>query len=167
MNRNKKVVVELPSDHEILITRTFDAPRELVYRAHTDPALVPLWWGPKDTKTIVEQLDVRPGGRWRYVHQVEGAGEFVFSGEFREVVPNERLVQTAEFDQAPGQVVIETTTFEERDGRTTITVLQQCPSKEARDAMLATGMDEGLNESYERLDAWLAEQQVSVNGKEL
>ncbi len=160
MSQNNRTVVSLPSDREILITRLFDAPRELVFRAHTDPALIPLWWGPASTTTIVDQMDVRPGGKYRFLHR-SGENEYVFSGEFREVLPYERLVQTSEFDGAPGHVVLETLTLEEQDGRTILRVLESCATQEDRDAILASGMEEGLNESHDRLAALLAEQSAA------
>ena len=161
MNRNNRTAISLPSDREILITRGFDAPRELVFRAHTDPALIPLWWGPRSTTTIVDKMDVRPGGEYRFVHRTSDGSEYVFRGEFREIVPHERLVQTSEFEGAPG-IVLETITFEEHDGKTTLTVLDVCPTQEIRDAILASGMEEGLNESYDRLAELLAEQSAAA-----
>jgi uncharacterized protein YndB with AHSA1/START domain len=152
----------LPSDREILITRLFDAPRELVFRAHTDPALIPLWWGPRSTTTIVDQMDVRPGGQYRFIHRTDDGSQYVFSGEFREIVPPERLVQTSEFDGAPGHIVLETITFEEQDGKTILTVLDACANQEDRDAILASGMEEGLNETYDRLTELLAEQSAAA-----
>jgi uncharacterized protein YndB with AHSA1/START domain len=162
MNPTNRTVITLPSEREILITREFDAPRELVFKAHTDPALIPLWYGPRDTTTRVEEMDVRPGGLYRFIHHAPDGSEFCFYGEFREIVPHERIVQTSEFDQAPGQVVIETLTFEERDGKTLMTVLEVCPSVEARDAIMASGMEEGLSESYDRLAEILAEQSAAA-----
>lgn len=162
MNQNNnRTTVSLPSDHEILVTRVFDAPRELVFRAHIDPDLIPRWWGPRSTTTIVEKLDPRPGGQYRFIHRSNGE-EYIFSGEFREVVPFERIVQTSEFDGAPGTVLIETLTLEERDGKTTLTSLQSCPNQETRDAIIASGMEYGLDESYERLSELLAEQQKAA-----
>src|SRR5512141_1584118 len=108
MNQNKRTVLSLPSDREILITRVFDAPRELVFRAHTDPDLIPLWWGPRSTMTIVEKMDLRAGGAYRFLHRGPDGSEYSFYGEFREIVPPERIVQTSEFDGAPGQIVLET-----------------------------------------------------------
>jgi len=159
MNQNNRTVISLPSDREILITRVFDAPRELVFRAHTDPALIPLWWGPGSTTTIVEKMDVRAGGKYRFVHRSED-GEYVFHGEFREIVPPERLVQTSELEGMPG-VVLETITFEEQDGKTMLTVLDLCATVEDRDAILASGMEEGLSETYNRLADLLAEQDAA------
>jgi uncharacterized protein YndB with AHSA1/START domain len=159
VNQNNRTVISLPSDREILITRVFEAPRELVFRAHTDPALIPLWWGPRSTTTIVDQMDVRPGGKYRFVHRSDG-NDYVFHGEFREIVPPERLVQTSEMEGAEGGV-LETITFVEHDGKTTLTVLDTCPTQEVRDAILASGMEEGLDESYMRLAELLAEQSAA------
>jgi uncharacterized protein YndB with AHSA1/START domain len=158
MNQSNRAVVTLPSDREILITRVFDAPRALVYRAVTDPALIPLWWGPRTTTTVVEEMDVRVGGAWRFTHRAPDGSEFWFRGEFREVTPPERLVQTSEFEGAPGNIVIDTITLEEHDGKTTMTTREVCESQEVRDAILASGMEWGLNESYERLDELVAAQ---------
>jgi uncharacterized protein YndB with AHSA1/START domain len=158
MNQNNRTVVELPSDRELLITRVFDAPRELVFRAHTDPALIPLWWGPRSTTTIVDKMDVRPGGEYRFIHQSDGQ-EIIFYGEFREIVPPERIVQTSQMEGMPGYIV-ETLTLEEKNGKTTLTVLETCETKEARDAVIASGMEEGLSESYDRLDDFFAAQKA-------
>lgn len=161
MNQNNRTVVTLPSDREILITRVFNAPRELVFRAHTDPALIPLWWGPRSTTTIVDKMDVRPGGEYRFIHRSSDGTEIVFRGEFREVVPPERVVQTSEMEGTPGSV-LDTLTLEEHDGKTTLTVLELCPTKEVRDAIIASGMEEGLAESYDRLSELLAQQSAAI-----
>jgi uncharacterized protein YndB with AHSA1/START domain len=161
MNQNNRTAIRLPSDREILITRMFDAPRELVFRAHTDPALIPRWWGPRSTTTIVDKMDVRPGGKYRFVHRTQDGREYVFCGEFREIAPPERLVQTSEIEGAPGSV-LETITFEEHGGKTTLTILDVCSTVEERDAILASGMEEGLSESYDRLAELLAEQSAKA-----
>ena len=158
MNPNNRTIVSLPSEREILITRVFDAPPELVFRAHTDPALIPLWWGPRSMTTDVAEMDVRPGGKYRFIQHTEDGSEYIFHGEYREVTPYRRLVQTFEFEGMPGPAVLETATFEEQDGKTLLTVLDLCPSKEVRDQIIASGMEWGLNESYERLTELLAEQ---------
>jgi uncharacterized protein YndB with AHSA1/START domain len=155
VNQNKRTVISLPSDREILITRLFDASRELVFRAHTDPALIPLWWGPASTTTIVDQMDVRPGGKYRFIHRPGDGSEYVFYGEFREIVPPERLVQTSGMEGTPDNV-LETLTFEDLDGKTRLTVLDVCPTQEVRDAIIASGMEEGLDESYNRMEELLA-----------
>jgi len=164
MNQKNRAEISLPSDREILIKRVFNAPRALVFRAHIDPALIPLWWGPERTTTIVEKMDVRPGGEWHFTHRMPDGSGFWFRGEFREVVPPERLVQTSEFEGALGNIVIDTITFEEHDGKTTVTTLETCESQEVRDAIIASGMEGGLNESYERLDALITEQFAARQG---
>jgi uncharacterized protein YndB with AHSA1/START domain len=162
MNQNNRTVIELPSDRELLITRVFDAPRELVFRAHTDPTLIPLWWGPRSTTTIVDKMDVRPGGEYRFIHRSDEGGEYIFYGEFREIAPPERLVQTSQMEGMPG-VILETMTMEEKNGKTILTVLELCETKEARDAVLASGMEEGLSESYDRLDEFFAAQKAGAD----
>jgi uncharacterized protein YndB with AHSA1/START domain len=157
MTQNSGTSVTLPSDTEIHITRVFNAPRALVYRAHTDPALIPRWWGPKETTTVVDQMDVRPGGKYRFIHTSPDGSEYIFHGEFRELVPPERLVQTSAIEGQPGEL-IETLTFEEHNGQTTLFIVEECGSKEARDAVLASGMEEGLHASYDRLQELLTQQ---------
>ena len=157
MNQNNRTQITLPSDRELLITRVFAAPRELVFKAHTDPALIPLWWGPRNTTTIVDKMDVRPGGKYRFIHRNEDGSEYVFHGEFKEIVSPERIVQTSELEGMPG-TILETLTLEEHNGKTIVTVVELCESQEQRDAVLASGMEEGLNESYDRLVELFAEQ---------
>jgi uncharacterized protein YndB with AHSA1/START domain len=160
MNQHSGTVIELPSDQEIRITRVFDAPRELVFRAHTDAALIPLWWGPRSTTTIVDKMDVRPGGEYRFIHRSDGS-EYIFYGEFREITPPERIVQTSQMEGMPG-VIVETLTLEEKNGKTILTVIEWCATKEERDAVLASGMEEGLRESYDRLDEIFAAQMTKA-----
>lgn len=161
MTQNNRTTLTLQSDNEILITRVFNAPRELVFKVLTDPELIPRWWGPKDTTTIVDYMDVRPGGGYRYIHR-SGDGEVIFHGEIREVVPNERVVQTTSIEGMPGPAVVDTMTLEEHDGKTTLTVLEECPSAEVRDAIIASGMEEGMKESYDRLAELLVEQSATA-----
>ena len=151
------LTLSLPSDREVLITRVLDAPRDRVFRAYTDPNAIPEWWGPRGYTTRVETMDVRSGGRWRFVqHDTEGK-EHAFHGAYREVVPPERIVQTFEYEGAPGHEVLETATFESRpDGRTLVTVRSLFGSREDRDGMINAGMEWGLRESYERLEVLLA-----------
>jgi len=141
----------LPSDQEIVMIRVFDAPRALVFKAFTDPASIPLWWGPRSTTTIVDQMDVRPGGTWRYLHRGPGGEEYGFRGEYREIVPPERIVYTFEFEPMPGHVVVDTVTLTEQGGRTTMTVTSHFSSREDRDGMIASGMEAGAAESWDRL----------------
>jgi uncharacterized protein YndB with AHSA1/START domain len=149
--------VTVISDTEVQLTREFAAPRELVFRALIEPELFARWWGPRRYTTIIDKMDVRPGGGWRVRNVAADGGSHAFRGEFREITPPERLVWTFEYEPAPGHISIETMTLTERDGRTLITVLDQFSSKEDRDAMLNSGMESGAAESYERLDEVLAE----------
>jgi uncharacterized protein YndB with AHSA1/START domain len=145
------------SDTELLITREFDAPRELVFKAMTDPALVARWWGPRKYRTVVDTMDARPGGKWRMRNIAADGGEHAFRGEFREITPPERIVWTFEYEPLPGHISVETMTLTERDGRTLLTVRDQFASKEDLDGMVDSGMESGARESYERLDEVLAE----------
>jgi len=140
-----------PSDREITMTRVFDAPRELVFQAHIDPRHVPHWWGQRGSTTIVDTMDVRPGGAWRFVQRDADGTEYGFRGEYREVVPPERLVYTFEFEGMPGHILVETITFEELDGKTRLTTTSVFTSVEDRDGMLESGMESGAIESWDRL----------------
>jgi uncharacterized protein YndB with AHSA1/START domain len=145
------------TDTELLITREFDAPRDLVFKAMTDPALVARWWGPRKYRTVVDTLDARPGGKWRMRNIGADGVEHAFRGEFREFVPSERIVWTFEYEPLPGHISVETMTLTERDGRTLLTVRDQFSSKEDLTGMVDSGMESGARESYERLDEVLAE----------
>jgi uncharacterized protein YndB with AHSA1/START domain len=140
-----------PSDREIVMSRVFDAPRELVFAAYTDPQHIPHWWGPRNMTTIVDRMDVRPSGVWRYIHKGPDGEEYGFNGEYREVVPPERLVSTFEFEGMPGHIVVDTAVFEEQDGKTKVTVTSHFRSREDRDGMLESGMESGATESWDRL----------------
>lgn len=157
MNPNNRAIVRLPSDREILITRTFHAPRELVFKAMITPELIARWWGPRGSNTQVDQLDARPGGAWRFLEHSTDGNVYGFRGEFREIVPPERVVQTFEFEGMPGHIIVETMTLTEENGITTLTILDQFDSQEERDGMIASGMESGMNESYDKLDELLAE----------
>jgi len=139
----------------ICITREFDAPPEKVFRAHTDPDLLALWLGPRDLEMTVDYFDCRTGGAYRYVHR-RGDDEFGFHGSFHEVRPNEVIVQTFTFEGVPDGVALERTRFEAlADGRTRVTVSSLVGSFEERAAILASGMDHGVREGYEKLDELL------------
>ena len=142
-----------PGAQEIFVTRVFDAPRERVFRAHTDPKLLAQWWGPARFTTIIDKLDVRPGGSWRFVHSDANGNEYAFHGVFHEIVEPERITWTFEFEGMPGHISLETVTFEEHDGKTTLTVHSVYQAVEDRDGMLNAGMAEGLAESWDRLAA--------------
>jgi uncharacterized protein YndB with AHSA1/START domain len=149
-----KVVAD-PGTHEIVITRSFDAPRDLVFKAFTDPEAVAQWWGLRDTETVVDELEARPGGRWRFVEK-SGDGEHAFHGVFHDAVTPERIVYTFEYEGIPGHVLLETITLEERDGRTHMTDSSVFQSVADRDGMLQSGMESGAAESMDRLEEYLA-----------
>ena len=141
----------------IRITREFDAPREKVFQAHTDPELVVQWLGPRSTQMRIDHYDCRTGGSYRYLHVSDG-NEFGFRGCFHEVRPSELIVQTFTFEGMPDGVALEKLVLEDLgDGRTRLTATSVVDSFEARDAMLACGMEHGIREGYERLDELLAD----------
>jgi uncharacterized protein YndB with AHSA1/START domain len=144
--------VTLPTDEQILITREFDAPKHLVYKAWTTPALVKQWWSGKRGAMAIAEIDLRVGGAWRYVMNAEGGFEVAFHGEYREIVPNERIVMTDVFEGMPGPEALVTVTFTENEGRTLLSLLMELPSKEARDTVLDSGMEAGIQESWGRLE---------------
>ncbi|HYZ30345.1 MAG TPA: SRPBCC family protein [Thermoleophilaceae bacterium] len=144
--------VEAPADTQILITREFDAPKELVYKAYTSPELVSRWWHADRGAMTVCEIDLRVGGRWRYVMEAERFGEVAFHGEYREIVPNERLVSTEVFEGMPDAAALDTLTLTEKDGRTLLTLLVEHKSKEDRDAHLQSGMEAGLQDAFDRLE---------------
>ena len=149
---------EFPSDREVLITRIFDAPRELVFKASTNPDLIPLWWGPKRYTTTVEKMDVKPGGVWRFIQRDQAGNKYAFNGVYREIVPLEREVHTFEFEGMPGHILLETSTFEEFEGKTKLTVTDLFQTVEDRDGMFNSGMKEGATESMECLEELLKKQ---------
>ena len=145
--------VTLPTDEEIVITREFDAPRHLVYKAWTTPELVKRWWHAKRGEVTVAEIDLRVGARWRHAMVTPDGVEVAFHGEYREIVPNERIVSTEAYEGAPGaEPTLNTATFEEVDGRTTVTIRIQAASKEVRDAILESGMEDGLQDALDLLE---------------
>ncbi|MGH8103891.1 MAG: SRPBCC family protein [bacterium] len=151
------MTLTFPSDREIVITREFNAPRDLVFKAHTSCEHLARWLGPRYLTMVFCEMDFRPGGKYRYVHRAPDGSEYGFRGEIREVVPPEKIVQTFEFEAMPGRFSVDTLTFEEHDGRTKLTARSLFQSKEDRDGMVQSGMEAGVRESYERLDELLAE----------
>jgi uncharacterized protein YndB with AHSA1/START domain len=146
--------VTTPSDREIVMTRAFDAPRDLVFQAWTKPEHVRHWWGLRSSTMVVCEADVRPGGSWRYVTQEGDAAEVPFTGVYQEITPHERLVYTEIYDVEPfnsGDPAVNTVTFTEEGGGTLVTVTTVYPTKEVRDFVLGTGMEAGAAESYDRL----------------
>ena len=145
-------------DGDLTYERTFDAPRELVWKAHTDPELLAKWWGPLGHQTTVEEMDVRPGGKWRYLSVDPDGNQFAFYGEYLEIVPPEKIRWTFMFDvEGVGpQGGPETVTFEDRDGKTFMRAVSHMDSEAIIDEALATGMTQGAIETWDRLDALLA-----------
>jgi uncharacterized protein YndB with AHSA1/START domain len=144
------------SDREVEMTRLFDAPRALVFEAYTNPIHVPHWWGPRGVTTVVEAMDVRPGGAWRFTQHHPDGNQYTFYGEYHEVVPPERLVSTFEYVGMPGMVMTDTLTLTERDGRTLLRVVSRFSSLEHRDAMIESGLEGGGVEMWDRLAEYLA-----------
>ena len=145
--------VTLPADEQILITREFDAPKHLVYEAWTTPELVKRWWSGQRGSMTIAEIDLRVGGMWRYVMVANGGFEVAFHGEFREIVPNERIVTTEVYEGAPeGVPPLNVVKFAETDGRTTLTLLVECPSKQVRDAIIDSGMESGMQEGMDLLE---------------
>ena len=136
-------------DREIVLTRELDAPRELVFKAITDPALIPHWWGPRKYTTKVDKMDVRPGGSWRFINSGPD-GDHGFRGEYREVVPPERIVQTFEWEGMPGHISVETLVLEDIGGRTRMTATSVFDTTEDRDGMWETGAQTGGRETWDR-----------------
>jgi uncharacterized protein YndB with AHSA1/START domain len=153
-----KATVTLPTDEQILITREFEAPRRLVYRAFTTPDLVRRWWHANRGEVTVVEIDLRVGGAWRQVMVTTDGTEVGFHGVYREVVPEERIVSTEVYEGLPPGVseedaaTVNTATFEEEDGRTTLTILVQAASKASRDAIIASGMEDGLGDALALLE---------------
>ena len=148
--------VTLPTDEQILITREFDAPKHLVYRAFTTPELVRRWWHANRGEVTVCEIDLRVGGSWRYVMVTPDGVEVGFHGEYREIVPNERIVSTEIFEGMPEGVpeeeAVNTATFSETGGRTTLSILVQHSNKEFRDAHIESGMEDGLQDALDLLE---------------
>jgi uncharacterized protein YndB with AHSA1/START domain len=152
----KTNLIAEPGKQEIVMTRVFDAPRELVFKVYTDPKLIPQWWGPSSLTTTVDKMEVRQGGVWRFVQRDTDGNEYAFHGVYHESLPPKRLVSTFEFEGMPGHVLLETVTFEDHDGNTKVTVASVFQSVEDRDGMLQSGMEEGAVETWDRLAELLA-----------
>jgi uncharacterized protein YndB with AHSA1/START domain len=155
MAHSGKATVTLPTDEQILITREFDAPRHLVYKAWTTPELVRRWWAGQRGEMKVVEIDLRVGGRWRYVMVANGGFEVAFHGEYRELVPDERIVTTEVFE-TPGvsddDAALNIVTFTETGGRTTLSLLAQAVNREQRDAIINSGMEAGMQEQLDLLE---------------
>jgi uncharacterized protein YndB with AHSA1/START domain len=155
MTSSGTATVTLPTDEQILITREFDAPKHLVYKAWTTPELVRRWWSGRRGEMTIADIDLRVGGTWRYVMVAEGGLEVGFHGEYREIVPNERIVSTEVFEGipgVPGGEALNSLTFSEGEGRTILSILVEHTSKEGRDGHINSGMESGMQESMDLLE---------------
>jgi uncharacterized protein YndB with AHSA1/START domain len=153
MVEQKKLTLTTPSEREIIMTREFDAPRELVFEAHTKCEHLNKWWGPRKYSLEVCEMDFRPGGKYRFLHRgPDGLEEHGFRGEYREIVPPEKIAWTFEWEGMPGHISLDTLTLEDLGGgRTKLVSHSRFDSKEDRDGMLQSGMEEGAGETYDRL----------------
>jgi len=155
---SRRATVTLPTDEQILIERTFDAPRTLLFRAFTTPELVKRWWHARRGEVTEVEIDFRVGGRWRYAMVTPDGVEVAFHGDYREIVQDERVVSTEVYEGVPEGVAeqdattVNTATFTETDGRTTLAILIQAASKMSRDAIIDSGMEAGLNDALELLE---------------
>jgi uncharacterized protein YndB with AHSA1/START domain len=152
----RKATVTPIGDREFRVERIFDAPRDLVFAIYTDPTLIPEWWGRRGSSTVVDTMDVRPGGGFRFVIADADGNETAFRGTYREVTPPERIVQTFEWEGMPGHVSVETATFEDLGDQTKVTIVSIFHTGEERDGWLNSGMEAGMNELFQRLDELLA-----------
>lgn len=156
---DKKATLTLRGEDQILVTREFDAPKHLVYEAWTTPELVARWWTARRGQARSMEIDLRVGGKWRYVMDADNGQEVAFHGEYKEIVPDQRIVSTEVYEGAPlppeeleASATLNTVTFDEEDGRTKMTMLIQCPSNEVREAIVASGMEAGLQDALELLE---------------
>ena len=153
MTSSGKAVVTLPTDKQILIEREFDAPKELVYKAYTTPELIKRWWAGKRGEVTLVEVDLRVGGGWRYVMNASsGDFEVGFHGEYREIVPNERLVSTEVYEGMPDAAALDTLTLTEENGRTKLSILVEHQTQEHRDGHIESGMEGGMQESMDALE---------------
>lgn len=142
--------------HQVTMVYTFDAPRELVWKTINDPALVPQWWGPKQYTTVVDKMELKVGGVWRFIQKDTDGNEFAFNGVYKEIEPPHKVVQTFEFEPMAGHILTETMTLEEVDGKTIFTQVSEYASLADLEGMIATGMEGGARETMQRLGELLA-----------
>lgn len=148
-------LIAQPGQLDITTSRSFNAPRDLVFKTLTDPKYVPEWWGPRDLTTTVDQMDVRMGGIWRYVQKDADGNEFAFRGVYHQIEAPERMVFTFEWEGMPGHILLETVTLTEENGKTLLTDVSVFQTVEDRDGMIAAGMESGAQDSWDRLEELL------------
>jgi len=149
---DRRANVTLPADNQILITREFDAPKHLIYKAWTTPELVAQWWSGERGKVTSIEIDLRVGGRWRYVMVANEGSEVAFHGEYREIVPNERIISTEIYEGMPDATAVDTMTLTDLAGLTLLSLLVEHDTKEHRDAHIESGMEGGLQEAMDKLE---------------
>jgi len=149
---SRSATVTFPTDTQILITREFDAPRHLVYKARTTPELIKRWWSGDRGEVTIAEVDLRVGGTWRFVMIANGGFEVAFHGEYKEIVTNERIVSTEVFEAVPEGEAVATDALTEENGRTTLTILVQHTSQAFRDAHIDSGMEGGMQEAMDHLE---------------
>jgi uncharacterized protein YndB with AHSA1/START domain len=152
----KPTYIAMPGSLEMVITHKFEAPRELVYKIYTDPSLIPEWWGPRDLTTIIERMELRPGGIWRYIQHDAQNNEFAFHGVYHSLELNKQIISTFEWEGMPGHVILETTRFDEQRNRTIVTQQDVFQTVQDRDGMIQQGMEQGIIEGDERFNELLA-----------
>jgi uncharacterized protein YndB with AHSA1/START domain len=145
-----------PGTQEIVMERTFNAPRQRIFKAYTDPSLVAQWWGTASMTTVIDKMDVRKGGQWRWLQRDADGNEYAHNGVYHEIASPERIINTYEFEGLPGNVGLVILTLEEQDGKTKLTEKSVFPSVEVRDATIQSGMTEGSIEVMDRLEMLLA-----------
>ncbi len=145
-------MIVLPGKQEFTYTRTFDAPRDLVFKVYTDPTLIPQWWGPRNITTRVDKMDVRPGGQWRYIQHDQQGREYGFHGVYHAIEPSSQIINTFEYEGVPGHVSLETLKFEEENGKTTLIGQSVFQSVADRDGMVNTGAEPGMTDLMNRLE---------------
>ncbi len=154
MGTDNKLTVTMQGETEIVMSRVFDAPRQAVFEAHSSCEHIVHWWGQPDSKLSCE-MDFREGGGYRFVQHAPDGAELAFRGEYREIKPYERLVQTFEFEQMPGHIAVETLVFTEEEGKTTVTSTTDYGTREDRDGIVASGMETGAAQAYDQLEEYL------------
>jgi len=159
---SKLNLIAVPGVQETIITHTFDAPPALVFKAMTDPTLIPQWWGPRNLTTTIDKLELRKGGIWRFVQRDAEGNTYAFNGVYHTIEAPERLVYTFEFEGMPGHVLLETAVFEEVDGKTKLTEQAVFQSVQDRDGMIQSGMESGAAEGHERLTELLQKIGIKV-----
>ena len=146
-----------PGGREVVITQTYDAPRDKVFQLYADPKMIPKWWGPRNLETTVEEMNLRHGGVWKITQKDPNGNKYGFRGVYHDALFPERVVRTMEYDGMPGHVSLETTVFEEKDGKTIVTTTTVFQTTEDRDGMVNSGMERGVKESEERFNELLSQ----------